>query len=392
MPSRSLHLTLLLGLCLFLNSCSNQGMAGNRQVIDGIEVQIYREDAEVPIDPYLVEEGVVFGVDQSEDTYLLSRPFPKEIGRDGTLYVIDYQESVVHRFAPDGSHLGQFGRRGDGPGEFRLLQELIAEEDRLYIPDFMRNHVMITALDGTFIENIPVADREFCSPGVVRFGPGSDRRYLVKRTNYSRAGIEIVDPFFRVTRWSETLDLIDTPIDTVQTTTAIVLDGNPILPPYSTELPVVASGTDMPLAWSYQDEFRIDFMDPVDLTRWAVIIPSEKMSVTSAMKERFISGYERRGIAEQVRRSVVFPDHLPLISSMIWDRSGRLWVLVYRDPVSEERTYTFHVFSREGHWLFQQQLPSLPRIITEHGYYGTATLEDGSPVIQYHELRNGTGR
>ncbi len=41
------------------------------------------------------------------------------LSADGSMLVADAGDARIHRFTPDGTHLGSYGRMGFGPGEFR---------------------------------------------------------------------------------------------------------------------------------------------------------------------------------------------------------------------------------------------------------------------------------
>jgi hypothetical protein len=55
---------------------------------------------------------------------------------DGNLYVLDKQSLEIRTFSQSGSFLGSAGRRGSGPGEFRVPVSMsIDESNRLYVLD-----------------------------------------------------------------------------------------------------------------------------------------------------------------------------------------------------------------------------------------------------------------
>jgi outer membrane protein assembly factor BamB len=58
------------------------------------------------------------GVEDEEGPYLLSASIGLAVGGDGTLYASEYPDGTIKAFDPTGRHLGTFGRRGRGPGEF----------------------------------------------------------------------------------------------------------------------------------------------------------------------------------------------------------------------------------------------------------------------------------
>ena len=52
-----------------------------------------------------------------------------------TWFVLDTREAAVHRIGPDGSLLGSFGRRGEGPGEFESPEKLVVHGDTIVVWD-----------------------------------------------------------------------------------------------------------------------------------------------------------------------------------------------------------------------------------------------------------------
>jgi sugar lactone lactonase YvrE len=59
----------------------------------------------------------------------------------------------IVRFSRDGKHLGQFGKRGSGPGEFIQPHALAMDsQGRLFVADRSNNRVQILTTDGKFID------------------------------------------------------------------------------------------------------------------------------------------------------------------------------------------------------------------------------------------------
>lgn len=66
----------------------------------------------------------------------------------------------ITRFNREGKYLGQFGRRGSGPGEFIQPHALALDEaGRLYVGDRSNNRVQVMTTDGKFIADWPQFSR-----------------------------------------------------------------------------------------------------------------------------------------------------------------------------------------------------------------------------------------
>jgi len=76
---------------------------------------------------------------------------------DGRLVVADEGSSEVRFFAPDGTHLLSVGGRGEGPGEFALIQSMgPAGGDSVWVYDYGAARITVLAPDGAIARTIPV--------------------------------------------------------------------------------------------------------------------------------------------------------------------------------------------------------------------------------------------
>lgn len=76
--------------------------------------------------------------------------------------IVVYSNSVVKQFDFDGKYLGQIGGQGNGPGEYTIAPYDIffdAKAGRIYMVSYNADKVMSYDSDGTFIENIPLAQK-----------------------------------------------------------------------------------------------------------------------------------------------------------------------------------------------------------------------------------------
>ncbi|MFC1500779.1 hypothetical protein ACFL6T_07185, partial [Candidatus Zixiibacteriota bacterium] len=371
--TRSRYSWVLIVLLASLVACSSSGrddiQGYSVETIDGIRVQVFAETHQAPINPFSLVQSITFGTEQGADTYLLSRPFPMGLGPDGNLYVMDLMEAI-HRFAPDGTHRGQFYRKGQGPGEFSMLQDLVVDKEHLYSADLILGRMNVFAHEGTWLRSIPFPAETRQSPYWSVWGPRSERKYLIWRQGNAPGGAEGTANF-SITLLDNTLHVIDIPVDISLSYGYYSIGDQWQFLPFTNTIPQVALAPDLPVAWSDGSEFRIDFFSAQTGARWATIIPHDPLPVTEAMKKQFFESYRRPDQLEELRRNIRFPDHASHIQSagMRWDMAGRLWVCEYRDRTASDAPYRYHVFSRNGIWLFSQDLPTPARLITELGVY-----------------------
>ncbi len=382
----------LLIVVTLTNSCASKKDTGvTERSVNGILERVYHDPTPPAVDPYLIEESTLFGTDQGGDTYLLTLPSPHTLADDGTLYVIDARQTAAHMFSPDGRHLGQFGRKGQGPGEFQVLQDLTLDDGKLYTNDPFGRRITVMNLDGSLIEVVSFPDDVPVTRFIVPYGFEDGRGYILieKDVRYPFVQEETPRTQFLILHMDHSLKISRTLLDSIGTFQHVMLGERPLSQPFASLTPATGIAPDMPIAWSYGHEFRIDFMDPDDLTRWAVTIPHEPLPVSNEIKEREIAMYDRLSRSTEASSKLSFPGYLPHIAALDdlrWDLSGRLWVLEYRDSTVRESPYRFYVFSKDGRWLFRQDFPKRPWLISEEGFYTRASDDEGNPLVQFNRF------
>lgn len=80
--------------------------------------------------PLPLEEELVLGLDEEP---ALGDIASVSIGPDGDIYVLDRGYKVVQRYNAQGEHLAEFGREGEGPGEFFNPRCLAVRQDGLVV-------------------------------------------------------------------------------------------------------------------------------------------------------------------------------------------------------------------------------------------------------------------
>jgi len=64
------------------------------------------------------------------------------VGPDGNVFVADFYNDRIQKFAPDGTFLTAFGESGDGPGEFgHAMAVAVAEDGTVFAADFLNQRI-----------------------------------------------------------------------------------------------------------------------------------------------------------------------------------------------------------------------------------------------------------
>lgn len=108
-----------------------------------------RADLVVPGDSILIQEP---------DSLALGRRTPLLLrAADGRMVLAEFPAKAVYAYAADGRFLGQFGRLGEGPGEYRMVtgMALLPGDSLLAVADLVRPRLILYRMDDrTFVNEI----------------------------------------------------------------------------------------------------------------------------------------------------------------------------------------------------------------------------------------------
>ena len=79
---------------------------------------------------------------------------------DGNVYFSDgYNNARVAKYDTDGNWITSWGERGSEPGQFRVPHGIAADnQGRIYVADRSNNRIQVFESDGTFVQQITLAD------------------------------------------------------------------------------------------------------------------------------------------------------------------------------------------------------------------------------------------
>ena len=73
---------------------------------------------------------------------------------DSVVFIVDGKQGNIFRFNRDGSYLNKIGNRGEGPGEFRKLTNVMVDEDFFYAGNISERRLYCYTHDGRFVKTI----------------------------------------------------------------------------------------------------------------------------------------------------------------------------------------------------------------------------------------------
>lgn len=316
---------------------------------------------------------------------------------DDRIVVADGGSKMLKFFDSTGELVGTAGGPGEGPGEFRRLENLsLLQGDTLVVWDLWQARVTTFAPNGQATRSTRIGTTSGSPAGNI-IGVFDDGSFL------ARAFITIGDDPPSGLRRDPSPLLHLAPDGTLADSLDAVPGGEafyqPIdggfsvyLPPFARSTELVAAGNYLYLGDTGRPEIRVQRPDgsPVRLIRWAE--PGRPVTATDAAQarrwilERNDSEF-RRPHVERMLREVPLPERMPAFFHILVDSEAHLWVAEYRTPW-DEGDIEWLVFADNGRMVARVYLPELfrPTHIGTDFILGIATDEFDVEQVRLYRL------
>ncbi len=348
------------------------------KVVEGVPTTISPDKPRDGVKVMRFLEDVSCGLEGREGA-ILNQPFDLNVGRDGTIYVVDWGDTTIKVYDGAGKHVRNIGRRGQGPGEYeRPFWVVVASDGRVIVLAMPQKQLIVFKPDGTFDKGFPLQG----SQSDLKID-GSDRLYLQERIIDMGAGLgtemKSVAVTNRITR--------RTP-DGSTSTVLGDLTGETMMMSSSGGGGVVSMmGGGSQNVWTVAPDGRIfgglaaQYLLTVRDAAWKPVAAFGRKFAVMSETVKLPAGGERTFT-------------LPAIGRMIFDESGRLWVQQFQaDDARDARTkkdkakdVLYDVFSPAGIYVEQVRVPF--RVSAFHGgrVYGIDKTEDELAVVRAGRL------
>ena len=286
--------------------------------------------------PKLVEE-VRIGLIDGDPAYTFGRVSGVAAGLDGTIWVADALAATIRRFTADGTHLGDVGRKGEGPGEFIGGMNIGIKrisEGRMAVFDANARRVSFFAPDGTYLSSwaAPVFCITSRDPPLVA---------AVEGPLYLRSCVDGADAWISVDLEGQLLDTIfRPPLDTEAALAKRLPFG--AMAPYIPKT-ISALSPEGYYVTGRSDEYRLH--RPLTDGRVVRIERGwEPISVLREERAQFVATYERRqqrfsqaGLGRD-RPFNDIPRRKPPFWALHVDDDGRIWVARHQEGYFRRET------------------------------------------------------
>ncbi len=397
-------LLLLVLVSLVVSSCASETQVATVSVRDSAGIAIVENPGpkaaiatwEVSSEPILT-----IGLREGPDEYLLDRVAAAFQLSDGRIVIANGGTAEFRFFDADGSFQYASGRRGEGPGELRVLY-LVA---RLDGDTLVATDLVIGRLDwfdgaGEFVRRERLNVRGLVEPPY--FNEGAyllpDRTVLMRAYEMGDLAEGLHRTNLGFLRYDPATEHLDSLGWFGALENYVIQLGNQ---PFPNVAPFARRTVQ---AWSHRTIYLADTdryeVRAVDMASGKLRLIRRDMlgpTVTAEDRRRFVQRYreymersqEPTEALERWLAAVPYPDTKPPIANLATDRSGHLWV--EQTPTDPDGPVTWAVFDLEGELRTEVNLPNgfAPMDIGEGYVLGRWRDEDGVEFVRYYSLMRG---
>lgn len=321
---------------------------------------------------------------------------------NGHIVIANFNTHDLRTYDADGRHLRTVGRRGDGPGEFRLVRGIGIVRDTVLVWDPFANRVSRFDATGAFAGSTSMDIREMVLPNpigflddgslLIRHDPnGEDEKregeyatsvvYLRFSTG-TGARVATLGPYFGAEVFTATADR--------NRMSQFVIFGRRSI--------VASARTGFYRAES--DHFQATFFAPDGTPVRTVRRPHTPARATAAdvaaQREEMEKGNreilrmspDMATAQRRLRETIPHRSTLPALTRLRVDRRDNLWIRAYVPPDATSAEWS--VFDPEGHWLGVVEIPAELEVLEIGDDYLLAKTVDPTDDVErvvLHRLR-----
>ncbi len=136
-----------------------------------------RPPAGLPIALYFTED-LSIGAREGDENDMFGNQIYANTDKDGNFYVTDWDRRTIRKYDPQGKHLLNIGRPGQGPGEFQnIWRPEFDQEGNLYVSDYVVHKIIIFDNSDRFL-------RQILLPSDMEHALMNRRGYFIGKRNF----------------------------------------------------------------------------------------------------------------------------------------------------------------------------------------------------------------
>lgn len=384
-------LVLFMTFSVFFVSCGKQGTewTGTIEAVDGVTVVKNPKEPVYSENILSLEEELSIGEAEGREEYIFSRVRDVEVDKTGRIYALDSKEANVKVFDQDGNYIRTIGRKGQGPGEFQIPNDIyIDDKDKLYISDVENDRLSVFNEHGDFVDSFNF--NEYSVSKIIGVNKKNEIILLMNTTS-KESGKNFIVFDYMVNVYSPRFEFMENLYRTnIPVMQMFIKEGKMLslsIPYQKTLCCKMDSRGNVYVAES--QEYRIHiFSSDGELIRRI-----EKDQVQSKVSKQDVENYaqehfqedenERKFWSDTVKDQLKIPDYKPVFDRFYFDQEK---LLVLRQELEEKKNTFVDVFDSGGKYIGIALLSVLPRTWKNNKVYTIEEDDDGFQYVKRYKV------
>lgn len=355
---------------LILPACKKPVDKARVENIDGVE---YVHNIGTPLHPnkkVAFEEDLSIGGNDEKGNIVLFRPGRFIIvDQNENIYIIDNQDQAIKVFDPNGKYLRTIGRRGEGPGEFKSIQDhAFLPDGRLLVMDYSAHRSSFFDSSGNFI-------------GSYKWKKSLSLLHFVTNSSYIVDEYTNVEdkPSEREKLWIKEYNFEGNEIcsfgEFVDSRTKQLREGDrsvTTVVPHSPKSIFAADQNRQYLYHCLNNNYLIEVYDKSGKVFRKIDRPYEALPFTSKDADEYRAPYEklRNELWRKLVKEMPMPKLKTITPYMLVDDLGNLWIETHEKKEEEDRIITaYDIFNKDGYYEAEVWLDKRPSLFVKGKMY-----------------------
>jgi hypothetical protein len=269
-----------------------------------------------------------------------------------TLYVVDRKNFKIFIIDKNGKLISSFGRRGEGPGEFKQLESCFLVNDRLVFPDRRVNKVFYFSKEGKFLKSVVIPND--LRPRVMI---DENRLISVPYINWRDPKGKGIGFIYNIKNKSKNILFEFSTYKRGMVRKTSGTSSSSFSFSHSSITPIMVLGYDHgKLYYGFNNVYKITVKDIKSLEdELTFTMEREKSKVPAAFKDDVLKHIDwPENIKMEIKKG--FPDYFTYFEGIICDQNKNIYVsLTFTDP-DQRNKKKFDIFSPEGQYIYSAEI------------------------------------
>lgn len=291
------------------------------------------------------------------------------VADDGTVVISDVEGSRCHILSPSGKAIGQFGGKGDGPGEFRGIILPFWAADSFWILEDGNQRISRWSKRGELLETVKLAHN--VEEGILL----GDQSLLTTTDSSGRVGSQPGVANFHMKDGDKRLLW---QWEALPVSSGNHKDGASITTVWDPSLKI--AGHDNLVAAIYTSIKQVVLIDRKNASLVRKIhLPIPAVVLTQQAYELFLDELPTE-VRARVRQKVTRPSYWPTVNKISMDGQHRIWVSSYQKNRTSKTP--LYVFSSLGKKLMQTSIPGVFQTQKSNAAYSIEVVDDHLRLVK----------